>query len=70
MDTHIYKLRNLFHLYTMFLSFSETAYSVDTNLDESSGLGAVGGSMRPELGILDAADRNPVLHDFDHGLRH
>jgi len=27
-------------------------------------------TMRASLGLLDAVDGNPVLHDFDHAFRH
>lgn len=43
---------------------------MDIDIQESTSLGIIGDAMRAILGILDAADRNPVLYDFDHAFRH
>lgn len=51
-------------------SFLETFHSMDIHIEESSSLGTISGAMRAILGILDAADGNPVLYGFDHAFRH
>lgn len=43
---------------------------MDIHIQESTGLGTIGGAMCAILGILDAADGNPVLHDFDYAFRY
>lgn len=58
-----------FLFYTYFL-FLETFHSVDIRIKESTGLGTIGDAMRAILGILDAANGNPVLYGFDHAFRH
>lgn len=49
---------------------SETVHSVEIHTTKLTGLGITDSAMRAILGILDAADRNPVLHDFDHAFRY
>lgn len=49
---------------------SETLHSMEIYTAKRTGLGTTDSAMRAILGILDAADGNPVLHDFDHAFRH
>lgn len=43
---------------------------MDIHIQESTSLGIIGDAMCAILGILDVADRNPVLYGFDHAFRY
>jgi len=43
---------------------------VDIHIPKFAGLGTVGDAVRASLGILDAIDGNPILHDVDYALQY
>jgi len=50
------------------LRFSETLHSVEVHIRELAGLGITDGTMRTILGLLDAADGNPILYEFNYAF--
>jgi len=41
---------------------------VEVHIREFAGLGIIDGTMRTILGLLDAADGNPILYEFNYAF--